>query len=77
MNDQRPADPRPGAASSSSSPPTTGDPDVDRVLSEFVAAVHRRDDIDGSADRDQLAGDVEAATRAHRGLQNRLSSPRG
>ncbi|MGB3763535.1 MAG: hypothetical protein WA966_09945 [Ornithinimicrobium sp.] len=77
MNDHRPADSPPDAASSPGSPPTTGDPDVDRILSEFVSAVRGWGDADGSADREELARDVEAVTRAHRGLQNRLSSPRG
>ncbi len=61
-------------------PPTTGDADVDRILSDFAAAVQPREDVGPSAvgdDGDDTERHVEAATRAHRGLQDRLSAPRG
>ncbi len=78
MSDHRPADPRPDAPHLSDiQPPTTGDSDVDRILSAFAAAVQPRQDVDPPAEREELAHHVEAATRAHRGLQDRLSAPRG
>lgn len=46
-------------------PPETGDEHVDRVLAEFAS---QRDDAD-------LAARLEAATEAHRRLQQRLTSP--
>jgi hypothetical protein len=49
----------------STEPPETGDEQVDRALADFAA--HR-----GDAD---LAARLDAATEAHRRLQQRLTNP--
>lgn len=76
MTDHTVAGPRPEAIDVPEAP-TTGDVDVDRILSEFAAAVQWRGGTDSPVDRDDLTRHVEAAARAHRRLQDRLAPPRG
>ncbi|MGC1208983.1 MAG: hypothetical protein WA880_13595 [Ornithinimicrobium sp.] len=53
--------------------PMTGDDGVDFVLTDFARAVSSPGAAEQSND---LAAQVEAATQAHRRLQERLSAPR-